>query len=231
MKRVMIIGATDGLGAALAHHYAEEGWSLGLWGRSEEKLTGLLNDLSGMMNPTQTAHTVCQDLLELEKIDAALERLFDEMGGAEVFIYNAGVMPTEETTADLQTLFTVNTTAAAALIHRATEKFVEVGAGTIVGVGSIAGDRGRSGRPAYCASKAALHAVLSGLRRRTHGSGVSIVTLKPGFIRTSMLPEEAHSSPLAVSAEHAAKVSAKAIEKRRSVAYVPGWWWFISLVL
>jgi short-subunit dehydrogenase len=122
----------------------------------------------------------------------------------------------------------VNATGAIRLIEHAADYMVAAGRGRLAGVGSIAGDRGRRGNPAYAASKAALDVYLEGLRHRLQGSGVGVSTVKPGFVRTRMLPPTAPSFPPSITASDAARRIASGLLRGRDVFYVPAWWALVS---
>ncbi|HSR41264.1 MAG TPA: SDR family NAD(P)-dependent oxidoreductase, partial [Longimicrobiales bacterium] len=117
------------------------------------------------------------------------------------------------------------------VLERAADYFEAAGGGRIAAIGSVAGDRGRRGHPVYGASKAALHQYLEGLRHRLHGSGVGVTTVKPGWVRTRMLGEEAAGSRLAVDVDRAAEDVIRGLRQGRDVFYVPWWWGTVALAL
>jgi short-subunit dehydrogenase len=111
------------------------------------------------------------------------------------------------------------------------QRFQAQGAGVIAVIGSVAGDRGRASNYLYGAAKAAIHAFASGLRAQLYRQGVHVVTIKPGFVATQMtahlhLPERLTAHPDAVAARIVA-----AVDRRRAVVYVPGFWRLIMLVV
>ena len=103
--------------------------------------------------------------------------------------------------------------------------------GTIIGVSSIAGERGRRGNPAYCTSKAAMTTSLESLRNRLHRYGVRVVTAKPGFVRTAMT-EGMGDLLWIIDADEAARQILKMGASGRSLSrFVPGRWWMVALVI
>jgi decaprenylphospho-beta-D-erythro-pentofuranosid-2-ulose 2-reductase len=106
----------------------------------------------------------------------------------------------------------------------AAESFVRAGEGVIVGVSSVAGDRGRRGNSAYMASKAGLSTYLESLRYRLRGTGVRVVTIKPGYVATPMTADLKLPQALTIPPERAAKRIAQAARKSSGVVYVPGYW-------
>jgi short-subunit dehydrogenase len=150
-------------------------------------------------------------------------------------VYVAGLMLTAEGAEARGTaaarMMEVNVTGAIRLLEHASEYMMAAHRGRLAAVGAIAGDRGRKGNPAYAASKAALDTYLEGLRHRLHGTGVGVSTIKPGFVRTRMLPEDAPSFPPAIEAEDAARRVARGLDRGKDVFYVPAWWALVSWAL
>ena len=164
----------------------------------------------------------------------ALEELSRRLEGLDLFIYNAGIMYPQdpdryEPAEDVETL-QVNLVGAAAWISPVAERFARAGQGHIVGVGSIAGERGRRALPAYSASKAGLHTYLEGVRNRVSRHGVTVTTLKPGQIRTAML-EGAAKVRGPIEPAEAADLAWRAIERGTQVAYIPSRWALVGLVI
>jgi short-subunit dehydrogenase len=119
-------------------------------------------------------------------------------------------------------IFEVNTIGAITWLDLAAERMLAQRSGTIVGIGSVAGDRGRRGNPAYCASKAALHTFLESLRNRLSQHGVSVVTVKPGPVDTPMTAGR-DKLPLLIDAERAAREIVAALPSG-GTRYVPLAW-------
>jgi short-subunit dehydrogenase len=127
-------------------------------------------------------------------------------------------------------MFQVNTMSAAQLLGMAANYFRVAGKGQLVGISSIAGDRGRKLNPAYCASKAGLTAYLEGLRNRLHPFGVQVVTVKPGFVDTKMIAGRAGVF-WAVSPEVAARTIDRRVDAGHEVFYVYRRWGLFGLIL
>ena len=111
------------------------------------------------------------------------------------------------------------------------ERFEERGSGTLVGISSVAGERGRAANYFYGSAKAGFTAFLSGLRNRCAASGVHVVTVKPGFVRTRMTEAMQLPALLTATPEEVAVAVDRAVRRRRDVVYVRRIWRFISLVL
>jgi NAD(P)-dependent dehydrogenase (short-subunit alcohol dehydrogenase family) len=113
----------------------------------------------------------------------------------------------------------------------AADVFAQQRRGALVGVSSVAGDRGRNGNGAYMASKAGLSVYLESLRYRLARRGVRVVTIKPGFVATPMIGDAKPPRPLVISAEQAAHRIAEVCERGPEVVYVPARWGVIMTIV
>lgn len=231
-SKAIVIGASSGFGAALARRLAAADWDLGLASRRLPELERLADEL----RKAHGVHTVVRqhDVKDTDDVLVALEELTRRLEGLDLFIYNAGIMYPQdpdrfEPIEDIETL-RVNLVGAAAWITPVAERFVRAGQGHIVGVGSIAGERGRRALPAYSASKAGLHTYLEGVRNRISRHGVTVTTLKPGQIRTAML-EGAARVRGPIEPADAADLAWRAIERGAQIAYIPTRWALIGLAI
>ncbi len=233
MKRVIVVGATDGLGKSLAAEYAARGAWVALVGRGAEKLQAVRADLASRF-PDATVTSVLCDLRERERIAPAFREAVASIGHCDLFVYNAGVMlgcdGEELSPAKDRETMDVNAAAAVEMLGHAANYFREARRGQIAGISSIAGDRGRKGNPAYNASKAALTTYLEGLRNRLFPFGVSVATVKPGFIGTKMTAGKKGLFWVAPP-EEAARIIADRLEKRHEVFYVYRRWGILGLLL
>ncbi|MGA7991292.1 MAG: SDR family NAD(P)-dependent oxidoreductase [Thermoanaerobaculia bacterium] len=232
MKRVVLVGATDGLGRALAAEYASRGFWVTILGRSREKLDALVAELSARF-PDATVRGVVCDLADETRIEPAFRDAIEATGHCDLFLYNAGLMHgSDGVTCDPDRdaeMMTVNAVAAVRMLGLAANYFRAARRGQIAAISSIAGDRGRKGNPAYNASKAALTTFLEGLRNRLFPFGVKVSTVKPGFIATRMLGDR--RAFWAVPPGEAARIVADRLEKGREVFYVYGRWALVALVM
>ena len=160
------------------------------------------------------------------------ERMIAELGGCDLLVYNAGVMPrVGESEYDFdkdREMLEVNLLGAVRWLDLGAVYMESRGAGTLAGISSVAGDRGRRGTPAYHSSKAGLTTFLESLRNRLSRKGVRVVTVKPGPTRTAMTA--GLKLPLLIEAEAAAD-GALAIIRRGGQGYVPAVWMPIMLVI
>jgi short-subunit dehydrogenase len=224
----LIVGASSGVGAALARRLAREGYALGLVARRIDRLEALRAELS------TPAFAYQHDVTNITEIPALLDRAPADLGGLDLFVYCAGVLfpndPAAYHTDEDQIILRVNLVGAAAWINPVAQHFQQQRHGRIVGIGSIAGDRGRRGLPAYTASKAGLHTYLEGMRNRLWRDGVTVTTIKLGQVDTDML-RNADRKRHPISADRAAELIWRAIERRQQTVYVPAWWRLVGLTV
>ena len=213
------------MGAELARQLARQGVQVALVARREDELTRLAGEIDAA-GPGK-ARIYPHDVREYECVPALFQQIAHDLGGLDLVIYAAGVMPlidAEEYAFEKDRLMIeVNVLGAMAWLNEAAQRFGRAGAGTLVGISSVAGDRGRRGMPAYGASKAALTTYLEALRNRVGRLGVAVVTIKPGPVDTPMT-QAVEKKPLLIPVEKAASAILAAAQKRQAVAYIPGVW-------
>ncbi|HZP83034.1 MAG TPA: SDR family NAD(P)-dependent oxidoreductase [Chthonomonadaceae bacterium] len=232
-QRALVVGASSGMGEAIARQLAREGCQVALVARRKDELARLADEINTAAGTT-LAHVYPHDVREYECVPALFQQICHDLGGLDLIIYAAGVMPRiadNEYSFDKDRLmFEVNTLGAIAWLNEAAQRFERAGAGTIVGISSVAGDRGRRGQPAYCASKAALATYLESLRNRIGRHGVKVVTVKPGPVDTPMT-KGLDKLPMLIPAEKAAAGILAAARAGVHTAYVPGAWRPIMFVI
>ena len=227
MKHVVLVGATDGIGLALAREYAGRSWRVAVVGRDPQKVEDVVDTLAGE-HPGGTIVGGVLDVTERADIVPSLETTLAVLGQMNLLIYCAGVLG--EGPEAREVMVRVNTLGAMDVMEWAAGYFIDAGSGHLAALGSVAGDRGRKGNPAYGATKAALHQYLEGLRARLHPHGIYVTTVKPGWVRTRMLGDEPGFPPV-ISAARAAELIRRGIERGRDSFYIPAWWGLISMVL
>ena len=233
LKRAVVVGASSGMGAELVRRLTREGYKVAAVARRKERLDALCDSINEAAGETR-AWPFVADVVETDAVPELFDTICTTLDGLDLIVYTAGVMPavTEETwdAAIDRQIVEVNVIGAMNWLNPAAARFRLQGAGTIVGIGSVAGDRGRRLQPAYCASKAALHTYLEALRNRLDQHGVSVVTIKPGPVHTEMT-KGLDKMPMAIDAEAAADQIFSAIAARSQVAYVPWRWMPIMTVI
>ncbi len=232
-EHAVVVGASSGIGAALARRLAAQGSKVALVARRAEALTALASELNqGRGEPV--AFVFPHDVCRREEASALIQEIARALGGLDLVIYAAGIMPAvafdEFDPVKDAAILEVNLLGAVAWLDPVAARFARVGRGTIVGIGSIAGDRGRSVNPAYNTSKAALHTFLEALRNRVARRGVRVVTIKPGFVDTPMLAGRPGVRG-AISAARAAEIILRKARRGVVTAYVPARWRLVSWVI
>jgi short-subunit dehydrogenase len=228
----VIVGASSGIGAALARELAARGYTLALIARNEAALERLSAEIT-QRSPDETApvaRVYAHDVRDYDAVPPLFQRITDELGpeALDLVVYCAGIMPEGKdewwTFEQERAMIETNVVGAMRWLDLAAGYFREKGRGTLVGISSVAGDRGRHGNGAYQASKAALSTYLESLRYRLHGTAVRVVTVKPGYVATPMTAGRKMPGGLVISPERAARRIADVCEGRQAVVYVPGYW-------
>lgn len=232
-KRALIIGASSGIGAALARRLSREGYGLGLVARRK----GLLNSLCAEINReagTTRALAYVHDVTKYDDVPDLLRRIIADLGGLDLVIYAAGVnfppgLESYNFDGDRQ-MIEVNLIGAFAWLNPVAALFRAARCGQIVGLSSVAGERGRVGNPGYNASKAGFSSYLESLRNRLSRHGVHVLTVKAGFVKTDML-QAAQKVMFPITAEKAADDIYRAIRRRKQQLYTPWFWTWVMLVV
>lgn len=231
--RAVIVGASSGIGAALARRLADEGYQLALLARREPALARLREQINNAVGEDR-AVTYPHDVTRRAEIPALFQELLQELRGIDLIAYTAGVMPgvgaLEFDPEKDRAMVEVNLLGAMAWLGQAATLFARMGAGQIVGISSVAGDRGRVKNPGYNASKAGLDAYLEGLRNRLSRLGVRVLTVKPGFVDTAMLKGASPTFWVRSPDQTAADIW-KAIQGKKQLIYTPARWRWMMLII
>ena len=231
--KVAVVGATRGMGRALARLMAERGDALCLLGRDTGELEASARDLlaRGARGPVTTARL---DLAEPVGFATALDAADRAVGGFDTLVVTAGDFSQQEALergpARLERLLGINFTATAVLCQQAAERLAGRGGGTICAFSSVAGDRARRSNYLYGASKAGLSAFLEGLHLAYADRGVRVVCVRPGFVKTAMtagLPVP----PFAGEPATVARGVLRAVDRGTPVVYAQPIWRFMMLAL
>lgn len=231
--RGLIIGASSGMGAALARRLVHEGYQLALIARRQALLKSLCEELNRISGETRALPYV-HNVGDYAEVPDLLQRIVSDLGGLDLVVYAAGVnSPPDlnEYNFDLdRQMLEINLIGAFAWLDPIAGMFQSAKCGQIVGLSSVAGDRGRVGNPGYNASKAGLTTYLEALRNRLTRHGINVLTVKPGFVQTDML-KAAQKVMFPVTAEKAADDIWKAMRARKQQIYVPWFWSWIMLAI
>ena len=230
MRRIFITGASTGIGVALARHYAGPDTEIGLYARRRDLLEKLASSLPGR------CAIYPADITDGAAVAAAAQDYTARFGAPDLVIANAGISigTRGDELRDVDTLrrvLEVNVAGLAATLAAFAPAMRAAGGGTLCGIASVAGFRGIPGAGAYSASKAAAISWLEALRVELAGSGVSVVTICPGYIDTPMTQVNKYPMPFLISADDAAKRFARAIAAKRRLAVIPWQMALVSLLL
>ena len=225
-RRLVITGASSGLGLALARHYLERGAIVAALARRGELLQILSREF-----PKQV-HCYALDVRDGVAVQDAANDFIARAGLPDIVIANAGVSVgtlTEyaEDTDAFQQVMDINVLGMVKTFRPLVAAMRTAKHGTLVGIASVAGFRGLPGGGAYSASKAAAISYLESLRVELHGSGVKVVTICPGYIKTPMTAANPYSMPFMLDADVAARRMARAIERQTPFTVIP---WQMGLV-
>ncbi|MEO1797870.1 MAG: SDR family NAD(P)-dependent oxidoreductase [Pseudomonadota bacterium] len=227
----LILGATSSMARALTRRLAEQGAALILAGRDLGDMEATAGDARA--RGAASAEVMTFDARDPETFAPIVAAMTGHEGmlNAAVFV---GSMPAQAAI-DLDPSLIDGTvtdsfTGPARLLQMLAPEMETRGGGTVVGVGSVAGDRGRVGNYVYGAAKAGFHTYLSGLRNRLTRAGGHVVTVKPGFVDTAMT-WNVEGMFLVAPPEKVATDILKAVEKKRNVIYTPGFWFVIMTII
>ncbi len=232
-RGAIIVGAATGLGAAIAHRLAREGYQLALVSRNADALAALCAQINAAAG-RPLARPYPHDVTTTAAIPTLFTDILRDLGRLDLVLYNAGLMLpvtlSEFDTAKDHAMLAVNLLGAIAWLNPAAQLFERQGHGQIAGISSIAGDRGRIGAPVYGASKAGLNAYLESLRNRLTRRGVNVLTVRPGMVDTAMLKNTPRRM-FVISPEQAADDIWHALQQRKQVVYTSARWRLVGLVL
>lgn len=230
--RVVLLGATKGMGRALARLFAERGDRLVLLGRDAQDLARSAADLE--LRGAGAVVTDYCDLLEPASFAPALDHAWQALGGCDVAVVTAGLFAIqEELEADSELcarVLTADFTNTVLFCEEVRRRLLAAGGGCLCVFGSVAGDRGRKPIILYGAAKAGLSRYLEGLDHKFRAEGLKTVLVKPGFVKTGMtagLP----APPFAGEPEDVARRVLRAIDRGAPEVYAPSVWRWVMLVI
>lgn len=232
MKNVMIIGATSAIATEVAREFAKNGSSLFLFARNQERLENLANDLR--VRGAKAVHTATFDAQDIASHQKKLEQAIEIIGEIDGVLLAHGDLPNqkscqeayEETERSLKT----NLLSPIAILTWMANYFESRRKGNITVISSVAGDRGRQSNYVYGAAKGGLSTFLQGLRNRLSFAGVTVTTIKPGFVDTPMT-QDLPKGPLFASAATVGQRIHKAMNRGENVVYTPFFWRFIMGII
>lgn len=229
---VLVLGGSSAIVRATAAELAQRGHALYLGGRDQDELARDASDLA-IRYQIEVAYGRF-DADHMDRFDGFFDEVLRHCGGIEGVVLGYGYLGEQAVAAesDEETLRIIerNFSSAARVLNRCAAELERQQHGFIIGIGSVAGDRGRQSNYTYGAAKGALGLYLEGLRNRLFRSGVKVLTVKPGFVDTAMtfgLP----GMFLVASPQYVGVRIVRALEKGRHVLYVPWFWRYIMLII
>lgn len=230
-ESVLILGATSAIARATAAAFAARGAALYLASRDLDELARIAADLR-LRHGVEVHHGLF-DAEATETHQAFFQTVIEEMKGISGVVLAFGYLGNQEAARDFKVgarVIASNFTGAASILSYCADYFEKLQRGFIIGISSVAGDRGRQSNYMYGSAKGALSLYLQGLRNRLFASGVRVITIKPGFVDTAMtfgLP----GLFLVASPQAIGERIARAPEKSADVVYLPWFWRYIMLII
>lgn len=235
LNRVVIFGATSVIAEHTARQLVQNGASVYCIGRNADKLNRVIADLKVRAGNEQVIDGFRADLADTTQHPILIEQAIKSLGGLDAVLIAHGTLPDQrdcEADAELtQKEIQINALSVINLLTLLANYFETQGKGVIATISSVAGDRGRQSNYVYGAAKGMVSLFLQGLRNRLTAKGVSVVTIKPGFVDSPMTADFDKSGPLWAQPEVIATGIIKAMQKGKNEVYLPWFWWGIMQVI
>ncbi len=227
---VLILGATSDIAQAIAHQYASKGYSLYLAGRNIARIQPYVSDLQ--IRYRAEVKALVFDAVEYDQHKSFVSNIdpTPEIVCC-VFGYLGEQNHAEKDWEEARRIIEVNYMGAVSILHHFANQMEEKGKGVIVGISSVAGERGRASNYYYGSAKAGFTSFLSGLRNRLARKGVHVLTVKPGFVETAMTEGMDLPGPLTAKPEQVAKAIHKGVQKKKNVIYTRWMWRYIMWII
>jgi decaprenylphospho-beta-D-erythro-pentofuranosid-2-ulose 2-reductase len=232
--KAIVLGGTNGMGRALARQMVERGDAVFLLGRDEDELIRSAADLTERHKSHATvSHAVC-DLEQPEQFAAALDAADRALGDFDTVVVTAALFATQDALEkDIELtrrLLTVNYVNTVVFCEHVSKRLLARGGGRLAVFSSVAGDRGRKPVAIYGSGKAGLSTYLEAMDHKHHAAGLSVLCVKPGFVKTAMT-QGLKPPPFAGEPEGVAKDVLRALDRRKAMIYTPAMWALVMLVI
>ena len=229
-KQILILGATSDMAKACGELFGKKGFELILAARNVQRLEPYASDL-------KIRYGIKSELLEFNAVDyeshpAIVSNLPES---CEVVIcafgYLGDQLKAEEEWQESKMIIESNYLGAVSILNLLASKWKAISSGSIIGISSVAGDRGRSSNYIYGSAKSAFSTYLDGLRNKLFHYGVHVVTVKPGFVATKMTSHLDLPKPLTSNVDSLAKAIYKSWKNKKNTVYISGIWFWIMFVI
>lgn len=232
--KAVVLGGTTGMGRAIAQRLAARGDSVFLMGIGEDDLVKSAADLKARHPKGEIVEYAICDLERPETFAKALDAADAALGKFDAVIVTAALFATQDALeADVELtrrLVTVNYANTVVFCEHARKRLLERGGGHLTVFSSVAGDRGRKPVAIYGSSKAGLSVYLEALDHKFHEKGLSVLCVKPGFVKTGMTAG-LKPPPFAGEPDQVARDVVAAMDARKAMIYTPGMWALVMLVI
>ena len=232
MKKIAILGATSAMAHETAKLMAGDGACLFLVARHQERLEAVAQDLR--VRGAASVDTAVLDLNDVTEHQTLLKMILNTLGGIDILLIAYGTLGDQKACEGdyAKTLeeLTTNFLSVVSFLTPLANYFESSGHGQIAVISSVAGDRGRQSNYVYGTAKGALNIFLQGLRNRLAPCGVTVTTIKPGFVDTPMTAS-LKKNFLFAKPEIVARAIYRGLQKEKDIIYVPGFWRWILLVI
>jgi decaprenylphospho-beta-D-erythro-pentofuranosid-2-ulose 2-reductase len=229
MSQILILGATSDIATAVAHQFARNKFDVVVAGRNLEQLSKLAADIGIRHNVN--SHAVMFDAAAFDQ-HSSLDAVIDKSDVVLCAFGYLGDQATSRTSwSESYNVITSNFTGAVSVLNRVGEIFSKRKHGSIIGISSVAGERGRGSNYIYGSSKAGFTAYLSGLRNYLFPFGVHVLTVQPGFVKTKMTEGLPLPKPVTAMPEKVALDIFNAYKKKKNVIYTLWMWRWIMLII
>ena len=230
MPTLLLLGASSDIGFAIAKKFASEKYNVQLAARNEEQLKPFQSDIQIRYGVDCSIHFF--DALKFDSHQSFYDQLLPK---PDVTVYVIGYMNDNEKVINdwSESLRTINTnyTGAVSILNIVAADYAHKQKGAIVGISSVAGNRGRQSNYIYGSAKSAFTAYLSGLRNKLFHSHVHVMTVLPGFVYTKMTEHLKLPKPLTAKPEEVAEAVFEGVVKKKNIIYVKWFWRYIMLII
>lgn len=230
MPTLLVLGATSDMAIAIAKKFAAEGYRLQLAARNVSRLSRLQADLSISRGVECSLHEFDAEAVNTH---AAFFSALPEQPDITICVFGyLGNQPLGQSDwTECHHILQINYVGAVAILNLVANAYEAQGKGTIVGISSVAGERGRQSNYLYGSAKAGFTAYLSGLRNRLFKNNVHVLTVQPGFVYTRMTEGMPLPKLLTATPEIVAGAVYHAVVKKKNVIYVKWFWRWIMLII